>query len=231
MGQMHGALCAFFLVASANAIAANESQSVPDSSLPKNVLTLKPKTHARATHDHIAAHRIDIVDDKGVIRMTLAAPTPPPIVGGVQYKRVFDVSGLTYYDAQGNERGGLGVADIPGGAVVAASDHENIDAIGWRVMPDGSIVFAMNQKPPVVRDPSIGNHVAAGGDAPTRIRLEVAADGTPAIALADKDDHARLRLTLTPEGYGAIEFVDATGHVLRTIAPESNVAAKTQNTN
>jgi hypothetical protein len=224
---MRKVLCTYLLVASTPAIAADESPPKADPPLPKNVLTMKPKTQARVTQDHIAVHRIDIVDDKGVIRVTLAAPTPPPIVGGVQYKRAFDVSGLTYYDAQGNERGGLGVADIPGGAVVAASDHENIDAIGWRVMPDGSILFAMNQKPPVIHDPGIGNRVAAGGNAPTRIRLEVAADGTPAIALADKDDHARLRLTLTPEGYGAIEFVDAAGHVLQTIAPESSVA-KTQ---
>jgi len=227
MNRMRKVLCTFLLVASTPAIAADESPPKADPPLQKNVLTMKPKTQARVTQDHIAVHRIDIVDDKGVIRVTLAAPTPPPIVGGVQYKRAFDVSGLTYYDAQGNERGGLGVADIPGGAVVAASDHENIDAIGWRVMPDGSILFAMNQKPPVIHDPGIGNRVAAGGNAPTRIRLEVAADGTPAIALADKDDHARLRLTLTPEGYGAIEFVDAAGHVLQTIAPESSVA-KTQ---
>jgi hypothetical protein len=230
MNQMRKVLCTFLLVASAAAIAADESPPKADPPLPKNVLTMKPKTQARVTQDHIAVHRIDIVDDRGTIRMTLAASTPAPIVGGVQYKRAFDVSGLTYYDALGNERGGLGVADIPGGAVVAASDHENIDAIGWRVMPDGSILFAMNQKPPVVRDPVIGNHMALGIKAPSRIRLEVAADGTPAIALADKDDHARLRLTLTPEGYGAIEFVDAAGHILQTIAPESSVA-KTQGAN
>ena len=227
MNQTQNVFCAFILAASAPALAAPPaSKAAPESPLPKNVLTLHPKTHARVTQDRIAARRIDIVDDKGVIRVTLAAPTPPPISGGVQYKRAFAASGLTYYDAQGNERGGLGVADIPGGAVVTASDHENMDAIGWRVMPDGSIIFAMNQKPPVMRDPRIGNHVAEGGSAPSRIRLEVAADGRPAIALADKDDHARLRLTLTTEGYGAIEFVDAEGHVVQTLAPEANVAPK-----
>jgi len=87
--------------------------------------------------------------------MTLASPTPPPILDGVQYKRILDATGILYFDNQGNERGGMAIADIPGSAVVLASDHENSDAIGWRVMPDGSIRFVMNQKAAVVRAVSV----------------------------------------------------------------------------
>jgi len=52
--------------------------------------------------------------------------------------------------------------------------------------------------------------------------MAVAADGTPAIALNDQQDRARLRLTVTPEGYGAIEFLDAQGRVIHTLAPEAH---------
>ena len=56
---------------------------------------------------------------------------------------------------------------------------------------------------------------------PTRIQMVVGADGTPAIALNDKQDRTRLRLTVTAEGHGAIEFLDAQGRVVHTLAPEA----------
>lgn len=65
-----------------------------------------------------------------------------------------------------------------------------------------------------------------GTDAATRIALTVAADGTPAIALADRQDRPRLRLTVTEEGYGAIEFLDAQGKVVQTLAPEAQAAGR-----
>ena len=61
-------------------------------------------------HDRISARRIDIVDEDGTIRMTLAAETPAPIIDGIQYRRAFGVSGLILYDEKGSERGGFGVA-------------------------------------------------------------------------------------------------------------------------
>jgi hypothetical protein len=192
-------------------------------SLRKSIQSLKPQTHLdKVDHDRISAHRVDIVDEQGTIRLTLAAPTPAPIIGGTQYKRAFPVSGLTYFDQQGNERGGLGVADVPGGAVVVASDHENVDAIGWRVMPDGSVMLRINQKPPVEREPTLNNRVRPATAASSRILLDVKADGTPTIAVADRNSQARVRLTVTDEGYGAIEFLDAKGKVVETLAPEAH---------
>jgi hypothetical protein len=55
----------------------------------------------------------------------------------------------------------------------------------------------------------------------SRIKMDVAADGSPSIALADKQDHPRVRLTLTKEGFGAIEFLDAKGKIIDTLAPEA----------
>jgi hypothetical protein len=178
-------------------------------------------------HERITAKRIDIVGDDGTIRMTLAADTPAPIIDGIQYKRAFDVSGLILYDARGSERGGFGVADLPDGSMaVLALDHPAQDAIGWRVAPDGAVSFSINQAPPLLREPALGNRLVPGVATSTRIKLDVAADGTPSVALADAEDRARVRLTVTPEGYGAIEFLNAAGEVVETLAPEAKAARK-----
>ena len=178
------------------------------------------------THDSISTRRIDIVDEDGTIRMTLAAPTPAPIFDGIQYRRAFPVSGLTIYDEHGSERGGLGIADIPGGAAVMALDHTNIDAVGFRVMPDGSVSFMMNEAPPVVREPSLGNRRLVATSTNSRIRMNVAASGTPTVELADTNNAVRVRLAITPEGYGAIEFLNAKGQVVSTLAPERDTAQR-----
>ena len=187
--------------------------------------TRDPETRIEAVdHDRISARRIDIVDEDGTIRMTLAAETPAPIIDGIQYRRAFGVSGLILYDEKGSERGGFGVADVDGGMAVLALDHPAMDAIGWRVSPDGSVAFTINQAPPLIREPGLGDRLVPGVETSTRIRLSVAADGTPAVALADKADRPRVRMTVTPEGYGAIEFLNAAGEVIHVLAPEADAA-------
>jgi hypothetical protein len=195
--------------------------------LRKNILNMDPETKVeKVDHDRLRVHRVDIVDETGVVRMILGAPTPPPILGGIQYKRAFPVSGITLYDAQGNERGGIGVADIPGSAMILAADHENVDAIGWRVMPDVAVILSINQKPPVRREPGLDNRIVPALEASTRMSFHVAAGGTPTVALADKADHPRLRWTVTKEGFGAIEFLDSQGKVIHRIAPEAESSSK-----
>ena len=185
--------------------------------------TRDPETRIEAVdHDRISARRIDIVDEDGTIRMTLAAETPAPIIDGIQYRRAFGVSGLILYDEKGSERGGFGVADVDGGMAVLALDHPAMDAIGWRVSPDGSVAFSINQAPPLIRDPGLGDRLVPGVETATRIKLTVAADGTPAVALADRQDRTRVRMTVTEEGYGAIEFLNAAGEVIHVLAPEAD---------
>lgn len=186
--------------------------------------TREPETRVEAVdHDRISARRIDIVDEDGTIRMTLAADTPAPIIDGIQYRRAFGVSGLILYDEKGSERGGFGVADVDGGLAVLALDHPAMDAIGWRVSPDGSVTFTINQAPPLIREPALGDRLVPGVKTSTRIKLSVAADGTPAVALADQADRTRVRMTVTAEGYGAIEFLNADGEVIHVLAPEAEI--------
>jgi hypothetical protein len=203
------------------AVAEDSPSSVEDSKLKAAVIDWKPQTKAvKIDQERLTVRRLDVVDENGTIRMTLGAPAPQPIVGGLQYKRVFPVSGLVIYDKDGSERGGFGVADIEGSAVVAAQDHANNDAIGWRISPDGSVSFEINERAPITHKPALRGHIAPATGA-TRIKMAVAADGSPSIALADKQDRPRLRLSVTKDGFGAIEFLDAQGKVVDTIAPEA----------
>ena len=192
--------------------------------LERIIETRTPQTRVEAPdHDRITARRIDIVDADGTIRMTLSGATPAPIIDGVQYKRAFNVAGLILYDDKGSERGGFGTADVDGGMAVLALDHPAMDAIGWRVSPDGAVSFVFNQAPPLVREPGLGGALVPGVQTPTRMRLSLAADGTPAVALSDRNDKPRLRLTVTEEGFGAIQFLNAEGQVVHTIAPEADL--------
>jgi len=206
------------------------AQSAPEAPRRPSVETLRsiietesPQVRVDAVdHDRISARRIDIVDEDGTIRMTLAADTPAPIIDGIQYRRAFGVSGLILYDEKGSERGGFGVADVDGGMAVLALDHPAMDAIGWRVSPDGSVAFTINQAPPLIREPALGDRLVPGVETSTRILMTVAADGTPSVALADAADRTRVRMTVTPEGYGAIEFLNAAGEVIHVLAPEAD---------
>src|SRR5947207_14667072 len=104
----------------AGSLLADEPKRPSIEELKRAVLTQKPETKVRKPdRERLIVRRLDIVDDEGVIRASLAAPTPAPIVDGIQYKRAFPVSGLVLFDKNGSERGGYGVADIEGSAVVA----------------------------------------------------------------------------------------------------------------
>lgn len=122
--------------------------------LQKVIVSRSPQTRVEAPDsERITARRIDIVDEKGVIRMTLSGQTPAPIIDGIQYKRAFNVAGMVLYDDKGSERGGFGTADVDGGMAVLALDHPAMDAIGWRVSPDGEVRFSINRAPPLIREP------------------------------------------------------------------------------
>jgi len=214
------------ILAATTSIPAASAQNAPErpsmQALAQIIETRTPETKIEVPdHDRITARRIDIVDADGTIRMTLAGATPQPIIDGIQYKRAFNVAGLIVYDDKGSERGGFGTADVEGGMAVLALDHPAMDAVGWRVSPDGSVSFVINQAPPLVREPGLGHALVPGVRTPTRMQMSVAADGTPTVALADGNDRQRLRLTVTDEGFGAIEFLNAEGEVIHAITPEA----------
>lgn len=146
--------------------------------------------------------------------MTLAAVAPNPVMDGVELERVAPFSGIIVRDERGNERGGLGYIGERDGRVLWALDHDTIDAVGTVVAPDGSIMQIMNQAP----RPESENEPAR--PVQTRLHLKVAADGSPEVALSDAEGRPRIRLALTEDGAGALEFLDANGRVVHALVPE-----------
>ena len=219
-----GALAALAMAFAYPTVAEETPKGPPIEALERLITSRTPETRVEAPdHERISARRIDIVDADGVIRMTLAGDNPSAIIDGVEYRRSINVAGLILYDDKGSERGGFGTADVEGGMAILALDHPAMDAIGWRVAPDGEVSFIINQAPPLVREPKLGGALVPGVETPTRMRLSVAPDGTPAVALSDKNDKPRVRLTVTEDGFGAIQFLNAEGQVIHTIAPEADL--------
>lgn len=175
--------------------------------------------------DRIVTRRIDLVGEDGTVRVTLGAPLPNPVVDGIEYERSRPVNGLILRDANGNERGGIAFLD---GLNVPALifDHQASEGAGLAVLPDGSMQFQMTQPGAVTRDARLDNRVVPGPGGPLRLSFSVPADGEPAIELMDANSNPRLRLTLTPEGQGSLQFLSADGKVIYALTPEAKAPDK-----
>ncbi|MFP4004607.1 MAG: hypothetical protein ACLFV8_12585 [Alphaproteobacteria bacterium] len=183
-----------------------------------------PKVRVNADevdHRHLVAQRIDIVDEKGVIRMTLAGELPNPIVDGIQYKRSAPVSGIMLRDDKGNERGGFGFHKS--GHALIALDHVNGEAVGMLAASDGSTSIFMGGRGEVVRDPRLGGKIVPmpGSAGPSQLRVSIDENGGQALTLTDMKGRPRLRLHVTDEGHGEIQFLDAEGKVVGRHGPDT----------
>lgn len=64
-------------------------------------------------HEEITARRINIVDESGVVRLVIASELPDPVVRGERLERSIVPAGLIWHDQDGNESGGLALAQVP----------------------------------------------------------------------------------------------------------------------
>jgi hypothetical protein len=75
------------------------------------VLFLAGWQSVQAPQESVKTHALSIVDSSGVVRLTLGAPVPNPVVGGKTKERRSPATGVIFNDAAGNERGGIGILD------------------------------------------------------------------------------------------------------------------------
>jgi hypothetical protein len=187
------------------------------------VTTTTPEVRVNSVDmEVLRVRRIDVVDDNGVIRMTLAGNLPNAVIDGVEYQRSTPVGGIMFRDDKGNERGGVGYASALQGMVFAL-DHGTAEAIGFNVLKNGSTNLRLLSRPADVAAPSLGGALLPGGDQYSGVNLSMGKDGIPRVSLNDVKDRPRIRMTVTPEGYGAIEFLNAEGKVIHTLAPERDL--------
>ena len=175
----------------------------------------------RVDMERLRVRRIDVVDEDGVIRMTIAGVLPDPVVDGVRYQRSAPVSGIMVRDDEGNERGGFGYNAALDGPLIAL-DHPTGEGAGFAIRDDGTALsFLAAAKEPLRSDSLDGALLPTGTGRPeSAVRTRIGPDGRPSLVLTDRQGRARVRITLTEEGHGAIEFLDADGEVVESLVPE-----------
>src|SRR5690349_3572221 len=67
--------------------------------------------------DELSVERLNIVDAHGTPRLVLANTErmPPPILKGKSFKRAVSPAGIIFYNAAGDEVGGLALTDLQAG--------------------------------------------------------------------------------------------------------------------
>jgi hypothetical protein len=98
----------------------------------------KPKT--------LTLRRLDIVDDRGVARVILAAPAPDPMILGKQHHRDGPVSGLIIADTTGTERGGYVTSDGGYANALLTLDGQGLQTVLLLAEPDGNTLFRIWKK-------------------------------------------------------------------------------------
>lgn len=66
-----------------------------------------------AQPEEITVQRINVVDQSGVVRLVISSELPDPVVRGERLERAIVPAGIIWHDEDGNESGGLALAQVP----------------------------------------------------------------------------------------------------------------------
>lgn len=170
--------------------------------------------------ERLRVRRIDVVDEENTIRMTIAGVLPGPIIDGIQYKRSYPVSGIMVRDDKGYERGGFGYNEGLE-APIMALDHGTGEGAGFQIR-DGRAMMVLAGGREEYRSEALDGAILPGGRGKpvAGVQSSVDSEGNATLEMTDSSDRPRIRLRVTDAGHGAIEFLDADGEVVRTLAPE-----------
>jgi hypothetical protein len=178
---------------------------------------------AAAPAREITVQRINIVDADGRIRMVLAGQDrfPDPVVRGKSVPRsIRDTAGVVFYDAEGNEAGGLAIArsgnDTGMGALILDYGYQPTDGIGL-----------------VKTESADGEHFTAGltiadrrpykpgpiesSEGVSRIWLSNR-DRNASLEIADTDGKPRIRIGVDAQDRPSFEILDGNGKVVKNLA-------------
>ena len=161
--------------------------------------------------DELNVERLNIVDANGKPRMVLANAErfPLPVLKGKSFKRAISPAGIVFYNAAGDEVGGLALTDMEAGRLSAlVFDYESMDAMGLvtRISPDGKDATAglvINSRP-------------AGSDSVRRIELQNHND-VAELVMMDTKGRPRMRIYVDRNDQPAIEMLDEKGASVYTL--------------
>lgn len=167
--------------------------------------------------DEIKTEKLTIVEPSGVARVVIANSErfPPPRLGGKTYPRKVSPAGLVFYDAKGDEMGGLALTDTGEHRIGAlAFDYPNFDAVGLRTVQSEGLSLTglvINSRPPAGLDVLEASQVV-------HQRVEIHNRNENAeVLLSDQEGRNRLRLSVDESGEPSIELLDAQGKVTHRI--------------
>lgn len=134
---------------------------------------------------------IILIGENGADRVAIGDPTPAPQASGKVVQRIAPGTGLVVDDAQGNERGGIGVLD--NGRSAVCMDYPtpiDRDAVCIGVLPGAFAGLIVN---------------APKGDEGERAMMAVMNDGTSIMKLSDTDANERAMLLV--QGNSPAQFL------------------------
>jgi len=214
------------------------------------------KPAPNASFDQITAHRINIVEPDGTMRMVISdkAEFPGAYYMGKEYPRADrDVTGMLFNDEEGTENGGLifgGKKDEEGvthsWGHLSFDEYQRDQTLVLESNSDGgarSTYYAINDDDtPYPITPELSaewQRVKAMPPGPERTATSKAwhakypggivnrgffgrdHDKSVSLVLKDRQGHARLEARVAPDGTPVLEFLDASGKVIRSIGPDS----------
>lgn len=193
--------------------------------------------------DHLTAHRIDIVDPDGTLRMVISNKDRmhPGQMDGKLIDRPRPVAGMLFFNEEGDEVGGLtftgrevqGVRQANAGLMFdqfkqdqtigfTYSEGNGRRSAGFQVWdrPDSRLselidkINAANKiEDRAQRDAEMAKIGAAAPPSPRRVFVGKNADKAATVSLADGNGKPRLTLTVDAAGNPRIEFLDEQGKV------------------
>lgn len=181
----------------------------------------KPSTN----QEEITVQRINIVDESGVERLVIGSELPDPVVRGQRLERTIVPGGIIWHDEDGNESGGLALAQVPqwkdGGPegrvrmitfdfthqvtdAVRVGTYESTDGEVWR---GGLTVYDRRPYKPGPVESSQGVE---------RIFLGTK-NGNGQLVIHDPEGRERIRIGVDSESQAQVEILDEDGAISYSI--------------
>lgn len=197
--------------------------------------------------DTIDVHRINLRENDGTLRMVIAARDhfPGIVMHGHEYPHPdrADVAGMLFFNDEATENGGLIFGGRKGAdgrivnfghlsfdqydqdqvAMLEQSEEAGQRSAGITIAdrPDAAIpIEAVEQTQhlaPAQRKAALDRIFAGAGTGHDRAFLGKTESRDALMALRDGDGRVRLRMRVTQAGDAAIEFLDASGKVVRNV--------------
>jgi hypothetical protein len=198
----------------------------------------------------ITVERINVVDANGTLRLVISNKDRmhPGVIGGKTVQRSRPYAGLIFFNDQGDEAGGMTLSGREENGRRSASAGLMFDQLGQdqtigfdygEVDRQRSAAFKVWDRPetpladlveklnaanaiqdPAKRDAAIAELRANAPKPAQRVSVGKGTDGVASVLLSDAQGHNRLALRVRPDGAATIEFLDASGKVVRRVGPE-----------